>query len=135
MPLLLRPQPLEALYELVDRRWLRRPGETRRETVLAPYHGVLTVGIVGPLEAFEGDLEVGNCVGTGMKLLGLDAASRIAPMRCTKVAAGGAHGGRAHRHEEAIAQRAVDDAEAPPRWREHPEGEAVPIASDGKWAL
>src|SRR6185437_7137789 len=51
-PLLLRPQPFEALDKLANWRWLGRPRETRREAVLAPDHGILTAGVVGALEAF-----------------------------------------------------------------------------------
>jgi hypothetical protein len=80
-PLLLRPQPREALDELANRRRLGRPGETRRESVLAPDHGVLTAWVVGPLEAFEGDLEVGNCARKHERFTGDNPASGFVWLR------------------------------------------------------
>jgi len=86
---------------------LGRPGETRREAVLAPYHGVLTVGIVGPLEAFEGDLEVGNCVRIGLEALGLDAPHESLDAMHS-VAAGGADSGRARYHADRPGKTATE---------------------------
>jgi hypothetical protein len=67
MPLPRRPEAFEALDELANWRQLSRPGETRRKAVLALDRGVLTASVIGPLEAFEGDLEVAIASGPGCK--------------------------------------------------------------------
>src|SRR6185437_9128072 len=92
------PIAVRSLDKLAYRRRLGRPGKTRRIAVLAPEHCVLTAGVVGPLKTFEGRLEIRQGVGAGLEALGLDAPYE--PLHALhQVAAGGADGSRAHRHD------------------------------------
>lgn len=93
--LLVDRQPLETVDQFTDRTRPGCSGDSRREAVFAPDHGVLAAGIVLSLEAFQRDLEIGDRIDAGLRPLpaldeALNALDQVAPR--------GADGGGTHRH-------------------------------------